>query len=197
VAVGEYDPRVAGSASSSARLVAAASSRLGALVADLRQAGASCGVGGAHEAAHVANARVRDAEAHAQSGTPSALVGAKLSVVRQAAVDAIAEAKCDATRHCCFRARFCSQIAMMQRARPIAPAHAVVWFICDVEASTCSRSFQVIGREVRRSLALEATSRFSSQVRAMFRSSFVKVPLRTHKLCRPGCRNSIRQHDGV
>ena len=100
VAVGEYDPHVAGSASSSARLVAAASSRLGALVADLRQVGASCGLGGAHEATHVANARVRDAEAHVQSGTPSALVGAKLSVVRQAAVDAIAEAKCDASRHC-------------------------------------------------------------------------------------------------
>ena len=116
MAVGEHDPRVAGSASSSASLVVAASSRLGALVADLRQMAATCGLGGAHEAAHVANARVRDAEARAQSGTPHALVGAKLSVVRQAAVDAITEAKYDATRHCCFRcAFFWSQIAPMQR----------------------------------------------------------------------------------
>ena len=118
MAVGEHDPRVAGSASSSASLVVAASSRLGALVADLRQMGATCGLGGAHEAAHVANARVRDAEAHAQSGTPNALVGAKLSVVRQAAVDAIAEAKCDATRHCLFLpfSSLCVQIALWQRA---------------------------------------------------------------------------------
>ena len=99
VAVGEYDPHVSGSAANSARLVVAASSRLSALVADLRQVGASCGLGGAHEAAHVTNARVRHAEAHAESGTPSSLVGAKLGVARQAAVDAIAEAKCDATRH--------------------------------------------------------------------------------------------------
>ena len=99
VAVGEYDPHVSGSAASSARLVVAAASRLSALVADLRQVGASCGLGGAHEAAHVANARVRDAKAHAQAGTPSSLVGAKLGIARQAAVDAIAEAKCDATRH--------------------------------------------------------------------------------------------------
>ena len=101
VAVGEYNPNVAGSASSNAQLVAAASARLGALVADLRQVGASCGLGGAHEAAHVANARVRGAEgAHVRAGTPSALVGTKLSVVRQAAVDAIAEAKCDSTHTC-------------------------------------------------------------------------------------------------
>jgi len=99
VAVGEYDPHVAGSASSTAGLVVAASSRLGALVAELRKVGASCGLASAHEAARVANAHEDGAVARAQSKAPSALVGAKLSVERQAAVDAIAAAKCDASRH--------------------------------------------------------------------------------------------------
>ena len=98
MAVGEYDPHAAGSASSSARMVAAAASRLGALVADLRQVGASCGLGGAREATHVANARGRDAAAHAQSKASSALIGTKLGAERQAAVEAIAEAKYDTTR---------------------------------------------------------------------------------------------------
>ena len=99
VAVGEYDPYVAGGASSAAGLVGAASTRLGALVAELREVGASCGLASAHEAAHVANAREISAVALAQPKAPSALVGAKLSVERQAAVDAIAAAKCDAARH--------------------------------------------------------------------------------------------------
>lgn len=99
VAVGEYDPNVAASASSAAGLVVAASSRLGALVAELRGVGASCGLASAHEATHVANARGVGAVARAQSKAPNALVGAKLGVERQAAVDAIAAAKCDAARH--------------------------------------------------------------------------------------------------
>ena len=103
VAVGEYDPHVAGSVSSAAVLLGAASSRLGALVAELREVAASCGLACAHEAAHVADARdvsaVALAQVAAQPKAPNALVGAKLSFERQAAVDAIAAAKCDAARH--------------------------------------------------------------------------------------------------
>ena len=109
VAIGEYDPHAAGSASSAARLVVAASSRLAALVADLRQVGASCGLGAAHEAAHdaanVASARGMHAATSAQRSAPNALVGAKLGVERQAAVDAIAAAKCVAAPVCLFFVR--------------------------------------------------------------------------------------------
>jgi hypothetical protein len=111
VAVGEYDPHVAGTASSSARMVAAAASRLTALVADLRQVGASCGLGGAREAMHVANTRGRDAAAHAQSKAPQALIGTKLGAQRQSAVEAIDEAKCDTTRRCASSARVCARTA--------------------------------------------------------------------------------------
>ena len=119
VAVGEYDPHVAGSASSAARLVDAASSRLGALVADLREVGASCGFGAAHEATHDASAHGVLAAARTQPSAPSGLVGAKLGAERQAAVDAIAAAKCAPAR-----------VSRSQRASFVAPTHVLYHDAC-------------------------------------------------------------------
>ncbi len=162
VAIGEYDPHVAASAFSSARMVVAASSRLGALVADLRRAGASCGLGGAHEAAHAANARGRGAAAHAPMGAPTALVGAKLGSERQAAADAIAEAKYGTTRH--YMLLRLSKVAFVERAvatgrglwRPCVPLYSV--YARRAEAGTCNCNRQLSGLRMRRSMAFEATT---------------------------------------
>lgn len=55
-------------------------------------------------------------------------------------------------RACARRSRRCSGADCARACR--------FWYICDVEAGTCSRIQQVMGRGVRRSLALEATVSF-------------------------------------
>ena len=85
-----------------------------------------------------------------------------MGVERQAAADAIAEAKCDTTRHCMLLRLRAAALAE----RAVATGHGL-WRpcmpLCDAyarraEAGTCNCNLQLRDPSVRRSVALKATA---------------------------------------